>query len=371
MAAETITIDVLIQSKNQTSAGMNQAKQSADKFTESVKKSKREMDRLNGSSAKPRISIDDRAVSTLTKISSGLKSIGGKTVRAGVKVIDYATRPLRAIKNALFSVKGLVAAIGTGLAANKLLMEPINLADQYSSAKIGFSTLLGETQGQKMMDDLDKFAKETPFKTSNTISQAQKMIAMGWDAKDIVKDMTTIGDAAAATGKGDEGLQRIVLALSQIKSKGKLSTEELNQLAEAGISAKRYLAEGLGYGSGDAGLAALSKDLQKGAIGADAAIQAIMNGMKEYQGMMETTANETVEGLKSQLEDTFEINIARRWGQGLQDGAKRGLGSVLELLNRSEGSLEKFGDTVYEIGQNLSNWAADKLEGTSRPARGV
>ena len=85
------------------------------------------------------------------------------------------------------------------------------------------------------------------------------MIAMGWNAEDIIKDMETIGDAAAATGKGDEGLGRIILALSQIKSKGKLSTEELNQLAEAGISAKRYLAEGLGYGTGDTGVAKLGK----------------------------------------------------------------------------------------------------------------
>ena len=60
------------------------------------------------------------------------------------------------------------------------------------------------------------------------------------------------------------------------------STEELNQLAEAGISAKRYIAEGLGYGSGDEGLMAMTKDLEKGAIGAEAGIQALIEGMKEY-----------------------------------------------------------------------------------------
>lgn len=364
MAAETITIDVVVNFKNNTSGGMNQAKSSADKFTQSIQKAKKEVDRLGGTNAQPKVSLMDRASSTISKIDRGLTTLSGKTIKAGVRIVDYATRPLRAIKNSLFSIKGLVAAIGAGFAGKKLLAEPIGLADQYSSAKIGFSTLLGDQQGQKMMDDLDKFAKETPFKTSNTIAQAQKMIAMGWNAKDIVSDMKVIGDAAAATGKGDEGLQRIVLALSQIKSKGKLSTEELNQLAEAGISAKRYIAEGLGYGSGDTALAQMSKDLEKGAIGSEAAIQAIMQGMKEYDGMMDKTANETVEGLKSQIEDTFEINIFRKWGQGLQDGAKRGLGSIVELLNSSEDDLARFGDTLHDIGQELSNWAADKLEGT-------
>lgn len=135
-----------------------------------------------------------------------------------------------------------------------------------------------------------------------------------------------------------------------------------NQLAEAGISAKRYLAEGLGYGSGDTGLAKMTKDLEAGAIGAEKAIQTILEGMKEYQGMMDKTANETVSGLWSQIEDTFEINIFRRWGQGLQDGAKRGFGSVVKLIDAADSALTEFGDTIYETGKTLSNWAADKFE---------
>lgn len=364
MAAETIVIDIIANFRNNTSSGMDSARSSADRFTRSMQSARREAQRLGGTNARPRVSLVDRATSTLTTIDRSLTAIGGKTVRAGVKVIDYATRPLRAIKNALFSIKGLVAAIGSAWAANKLISEPLSLADAYSGAKIGFSTLLGDTEGQAMMDKLDEFAKATPFTTSGVIENAQKMMSMGWSADTLIDDMKIIGDAAAATGKGTEGLDSIVRALSQIKTKGKLSTEELNQLAEAGIAAKAMLAEQLGYGTGDTGIAKMTEDLEDGAIASDKAIQALLQGMKQFDGTMERTANETVEGLKSQLEDTFEINILRRWGQGLQDGAKRGLGSVLELLDKSEGSLEKFGDTVYEIGKELSNWAADKLENT-------
>lgn len=364
MAAETIVIEVRADFRNNMGSGMNSATNQVDRFNQSVDRARERTRSLGSQHAQPRVSLVDRASSTLNKLNSGLRTFGSKTWRAGVKIIDYATKPLRGIKNMLFSIKTLAVAVGGALMFKKGIMEPINLADQYSSAKIGFSTLLGQKKGQKMMDDLDKFAKETPFKTSNTISQAQKMIAMGWDAKNIVKDMKTIGDAAAATGKGDEGLNRIVLALAQIKSKGKLSTEELNQLAESGISAKKYIAEGLGYGSGDSALMKMSKDLEKGAIGSEAAIKAIMSGMKEYKGMMDKTANETVEGLKSQIEDTFEINVFRKWGQGLQDGAKKGLGSIVKLLDKSEDGLKSLGDNLYKIGKQLSNWAADKLEGT-------
>lgn len=305
---------------------------------------------------------DSNALRTLEKVSSGLKNLTKKVFRVPVKILDYATAPLRALKNTLFSIKGLVAAITAGLAAQNLVVKPINLADQYSSAQIGFSTLLGESRGQQMMDDLDAFAKATPFKSSEVIGQTQRMLAMGWDAESIIKDMRTIGDAAAATGKGEQGLQQIVTALAQIKTKGRLSTEELNQLAEAGISAKRYLAEGLGYGTGDEGIAAMTKDLEDGAIASNVALQALLSGMMEYKGMMDKTANETVTGLWSQIQDTFEINIFRRWGQGLQDGAKRGFGSVVELLNEADGALTEFGDTIYEVGRTISDWLADKFE---------
>lgn len=170
---------------------------------------------------------DSGALTTMNKVIAGGKSIAGKTWTAAVKIKDYATAPLTKLKNMLFSIKSLVLAITAGLAAKQLVMNPVNLADAYSSAKIGFSTLLGESQGQQMMDDLDAFAKATPFKASEVISQTQRMLAMGWDAKSIIKDMETIGDAAAATGKGEMGLQQIVTALAQIKTKGKLSTEEL------------------------------------------------------------------------------------------------------------------------------------------------
>lgn len=314
---------------------------------------------------------DNDALSHLAAIEGKARSIAGKAWTAVIKVKDMALAPLKALHDRLFSIKTLIAGIATGMAAKQFILNPINLADQYSGAKIGFSTLLGESRGQEMMNEIDAFAKATPFKTSGVISNVQKMMAYGWDVDKVISDMKTIGDAAAATGKGDQGLESIVYALSEIRSKGKLSTQELNQLASAGIKAKAYLAEGLGFGTSDEGMAKLAKSLEKGEVGANKAIELILQGMKEFDGMMDKTANETVEGLKSQLEDTFEINILRRWGQGLQDGAKRGLGSVVSLLDEADGALVAFGDTVYEVGKELSNYFANVLDNTVKRIKDI
>lgn len=306
---------------------------------------------------------DSNVLSGLNKMSSGLKNLTHKAWSVAVKIKDTFTAPLTKLKNMLFNVKTLIAGIASAWAATKLVINPINVADAYSSAKIGFSTLLGESGGQQMMDDLDEFAKATPFKTSGVIANAQKMMAMGWDTDTLLEDLEVIGNAAAATGKLDQGLESIVRAMSQIKTKGKLSTEELNQLAEAGIAAKAMLAENLGYGTGDQGIAKMTADLEKGAIQSDVAIQALIAGMQKYDGMMDSMANETVDGLIAQMQDVFEINIVRRWGQGLQDGAKKGFGTVIQLLDESEEALSRFGDMLYELGHTASNWVAGKLQG--------
>lgn len=304
---------------------------------------------------------DSGALSTLTKINDKAKSLTSKTWQTIVTIKDQATAPLEKIKNTLFSIKSLVLAITAGWAANQFIANPVQTADTYTGAKIGFSTLLGDSAGQQMMDDLDQFAKETPFGTNDVIENTQKMIAMGWDAENIIEDMRIIGDAAAATGKGTQGLDQITLALAQIQTKGKVSAEELNQLAEAGIAAKKYLAEGLGFGGDDEGLAKMYKELEKGSIYAQEGLAAIMEGMKEFEGMMDATANETVSGLISQLSDAFEISVKRRWGQGLQDGFTKALGSMVDLTNTAEDGLNSLGDMMYELGSKASNFVADKF----------
>lgn len=388
--ANRVTIDVEAKFHDNASQGIDRVQKKADKLGNTDATAKVDADdrassklskvigaasKFGGSTYEAKINALDKASSVLRKIGDTASSLARKPIEIPLRIVGNAMSVLSGITSKIFNLKNLIMGIVAGAAVKKITSEvisqPISLADSYTGAKIGFSTLLGDAEGQAMMDKLDDFAKATPFKTSGVIDNANKMLAMGWDAENIIEDMRTIGDAAAATGKMDQGLESIVRALSQIKTKGKLSTEELNQLSEAGIAAKAMLAEQLGYGTGDSGIAQMSADLEDGLIGSEVAIQALLLGMKQFEGTMERTANETVEGLKSQIEDAFEINIFRRWGQGLQDGAKRGFGEIVELLDSSEEALAKFGDMVYEIGVQFSNWGADKLEGVIKNIKGI
>jgi tape measure domain-containing protein len=47
--------------------------------------------------------------------------------------------------------------------------------------------------------------------------------------------MTAIGDAVAGVGGGADAIDRVSLAIGQMQAKGRVQSEELLQLAEAGV----------------------------------------------------------------------------------------------------------------------------------------
>ena len=73
-------------------------------------------------------------------------------------------------------------------------------------------------------------------------------------------------------------------------------------------------------------------------------------------------SGEKTDGIASSIKDTFEVNVIRKWGQGLQDGAKRGLGLMSQLLDENYDKVVALGDQLYEIGSTLSNNVADGVQ---------
>ena len=359
MAAQAIEIDVVANYRDNMSGGVNSSRTSVDRFTQSVERARREAERLGGTQARPSVSIVDRASATLDKIQSKAKSFAGKTFRAGVKIVDYATRPLRAIKNTLFSIKGLVAAVGAGLAAKQLIAGPIALADQIETAQIGFETMFGSAKkATDYMNKIKDFAARTPFETQGVVSSVQQMIRAGWKPEQAMKDIEKIGNAASAAGQGTEGVQGIVLALQQMRMAGKLNAQDMMQLTNRGVKGWEYVAKAMGKT-----IPEVRKMSEKGLIPVEKAIDAIIDGMGEYDGMMDKMSTGTVSGIMSNLKDTFDIKIVEKWGKGLSEGATKGLSKFSNFLEKIDPLLQKAGSSLEDLGKEISTNFFDFLEG--------
>lgn len=167
-------------------------------------------------------------------------------------------------------------------------------------ATIAFTTMLGSGERAKVfLDELQSFAARTPFEFPDLTRAAQRLMAMGFAAQDVVPTLTAIGDAVAALGGSAETVDRVTTALGQMQAKGKTSAEEMMQLTEAGIPAWRYLAEAIGTD-----IPTAMKQVERGAVSASVTIAAVTKGMEtDFGGMMEKQSH-TWAGLWSTIKDT-------------------------------------------------------------------
>lgn len=204
---------------------------------------------------------------------------------------------------------GVLGAIGLGVAGAAVGITALGIktASAMEQSTVGFETMLGSAQkAQDFMKQLQDFAMRTPFEMQGVVSSSQKLLAMGFTAQQVIPTMTAVGDAVSAVG-GDAGvLDRVVIALGQMQAKGKISSEEMMQLTEAGIPAWQMLADKIGVSVPDA-----MKKVTAGAVSSAVGIGALTEGMEKKYGGLMTKQSGTMAGLWSNLKDTMSIASAK------------------------------------------------------------
>lgn len=112
----------------------------------------------------------------------------------------------------------------------------VALGFEAQKMRISFQSMLKDADaGAKLYREIVEFANATPF-GEGAAKSARLLVAMGFEAQKIIPTLHAVGDAVAAAGGGDEALQSVARALGQMNAKGKISAEEMNQLAEQGIN---------------------------------------------------------------------------------------------------------------------------------------
>ena len=216
-------------------------------------------------------------------------------------------------QDALDAADGAATRLGGfAVALGALGVASVKMAADMSASKMAFTQLLGSaSKAESMLSDLTTFAANTPFELPGLVDSTKKLLAYGFSAQDVIPIMSSVGDAMSLMGGGEEGIARTVRALGQIQAKGKLSAEEVNQLAENNVSAWKYVAAELGVSIPEA-----MKLTQAGAVNATTAINGIVKGMQtEFSGGMDKLSKE-IPGLLSTLKDNVS-QIMRDIGEDI------------------------------------------------------
>lgn len=229
---------------------------------------------------------------------------------------------------------GVAAFAGIGAAAGGMVGVGVKVAGDMEQAKIGFETMLGSAeQADVFLQDLKDFAVNTPFEMDSLVTGAQRLLAMGTAAEDVMPLLTSIGDAVAAAGGSSEQVDRVTTALGQMTAKGKASAEEMMQLTEAGIPAWDFLATKLGVDVPTA-----MDMVSKGAVDAHTAVTAFMEGSAtKFEGAMDKQS-QSLMGMFSTLKDTVSVKLGEALGGPVAEKLKDMFPTVQKEL---EGALDK------------------------------
>lgn len=244
---------------------------------------------------------------------------------------------------ALLGRGALIAGAGLGTMAVAGATIGIKTAAGLEQAKIAFTTMLGSAKkADAFLRQLQKFAAATPFEFPELVRASQRLIAMGVGARDVVPYLTAIGDAVAGLGGGADMIDQVTTAIGQMAAKGKIQSDELLQLTEAGIPALKILAD-----SYHVSAAKMQEMITKGKVLSSDALPKLIAGLEKgtksttaFGGMM-AKQSKTLSGVWSTLKDTVSMALANMITPFVPSITK-GLQSVSDWSAKAGVSLAKF-----------------------------
>ncbi|MED1850353.1 tape measure protein [Brevibacillus borstelensis] len=189
----------------------------------------------------------------------------------------------------------MATATAMGAAATAMTGIGIRVNASLETAEQSFSILLNSAEAAKqMVSDLQRQAERSPFEFAGLQKSAKTLLGMGFAGQQVIPIMQILGDAVAATGGNTEQLEGIALALGQIQAKGKLSAEEVNQLAERGIPVWQMLSQEMGKTPAE-----LMKLAEQGKLLSGQVLPLLFTGLEKRFG-----------GSMQKMSDTFEYTVA-------------------------------------------------------------
>lgn len=231
----------------------------------------------------------------------------------------FGSAAIRTSQALAASIAGVTAAVGY------LGAKSVKLAADLEVQTKAFQRLLGGADAAKAkLKELQSFAAQTPFAFTEVTDATKRLLALGFAADEVISVLTSVGDAASGLGLDSGGMDRIIKAFGDIRSKGVLATQEIKQLAENGIPAFEILAQNLGVTIPEA-----MKLVEDRAISSQVAINAFMSGINERFGGMMEIQSQTMLGMWSTIVDEAE-NSMRIVGKQITQSA--GLQSAMQRI---------------------------------------
>ena len=256
------------------------------------------------------------AVRALSRVGQSAKSVG-----EAIRTAADATRLFELAQNSFAAVTGVQAAMA------------------YDSQVRGLAAYAKNAEElQAQLGRLKEIAKLPGLGLTEVRAGVLNLEAAGLSAQTSERALMAFGNALALVGKGKSELDGVILALGQIASKGAISAEEINQIAERVPQIRQVLVSAFGTASTEA--------IQKMGITADEAIKRIISGLEQLPKATQSALT-TFENLQDALTAAF-LPI----GRGILDIFSSAEGGSMRLIERDAEMGRQIGEVFSAIGKS-------------------
>ena len=269
---------------------------------------------LDGISSK----VQSLTAGGLPGLANGIKNGFVGAAKLGVNAAAQLTK----------AVAGIATAAGAGIVAmGKVAFDYNSEMENYTA---NFETMLGsqEAAAQKV-DELKQMAAKTPFEMGDLAGATQQLLAFGVQSEDTGTYLQQLGDISL--GNKDK-LNSLVSAFGKMNSTGKVTLENINQMAEQGFNPLNEISKATGESMTD-----LYARVSAGKVSLDEIKMAMQNATTEggnFAGGMEK-ASQTMTGRISTLKDNARALVGEVFTpitNGIKDQILPGAISAIDTL---------------------------------------
>lgn len=318
----------------------------------------------------------DRTKDSIDRTKDALKGVKDEKIKdVGLNALannaGKAAKETKRLKTEQSSLRGVLSGVRSAALAAFSIGAVVTFGKAVMKAsadmellKKGLAFTLGNTGAQKLIENMQTLGEKSAYNSNQLIPLARAWITVGDNAQTATAKMKKIVDCASAYGLTEDQMSRVNLALTQMQAKGKVSSEEMRQLAEAGVPAWQLLSTAMGKPVNELqNLAAQGKLTQS-------SIDMLFDGMaKKTQGATNSMAN-TMEAKFSNIQEAVTNSFAAI-GDIIAQGF--GVSDILTLAgNLAEGMKHHFQnirDNAKQIG--VKNAIVKELQGISPVAAAV
>nr|DAF00834.1 MAG TPA: Tail tape measure [Caudoviricetes sp.] len=318
----------------------------------------------------------DRTKDSIDRTKDALKGVKDEKIKdVGLNALannaGKAAKETKRLKTEQSSLRGVLSGVRSAALAAFSIGAVVTFGKAVMKAsadmellKKGLAFTLGNTGAQKLIENMQTLGEKSAYNSNQLIPLARAWITVGDNAQTATAKMKKIVDCASAYGLTEDQMSRVNLALTQMQAKGKVSSEEMRQLAEAGVPAWQLLSTAMGKPVNELqNLAAQGKLTQS-------SIDMLFDGMaKKTQGATNSMAN-TMEAKFSNVQEAVTNSFAAI-GDIIAQGF--GVSDILTLAgNLAEGMKQHFQnirDNAKQIG--VKNAIVKELQGISPVAAAV